>query len=145
MELASGLGNSATLDSGLRLFGLSRLGLRNIARKQCHVRQWIKTVVRPVLRGKFRTLGNSATLDSGLRLFLRFFCAHRFRLGNSATLDSGLRLLTPNSTSVLYDLGNSATLDSGLRLKPHRPFDFLLCARKQCHVRQWIILICKYK
>ena len=63
----AGLGNSATLDSGLRRKSIGFFW------------PW------------FSFLGNSATLDSGLRLqdFLDY--ANDCPLGNSATLDSGLR------------------------------------------------------
>ena len=43
----AGLGNSATLDSGLR-HDERILSLQKFARKQCHVRQWIKTLLLPV-------------------------------------------------------------------------------------------------
>ena len=44
----AGLGNSATLDSGLRQKAKGRLLFTSHTRKQCHVRQWIKT--RPLDR-----------------------------------------------------------------------------------------------
>ena len=41
------------------------------SRKQCHVRQWIKTAKRESGNKPNFLLGNSATLDSGLRLLPR--------------------------------------------------------------------------
>ena len=110
----AGLGNSATLDSGLRLsFFRFRRNRVSVPRKQCHVRQWIKTPRFSRLRKRL-----PPRKQCHVRQWIKTVVSARFQYPPPSRKQCHVRqwIKTRNfSRKVVFTpLGNSATLDSGL-------------------------------